>query len=143
MVKKIIKEVLIILLISVLIGLVLAIIFYNYVPSNKLVPSKVTAYSTPENVQKEIEDNTTEQEITQVNKTFEITDSDLSLYKKNKSYNPGKADPFATAETTSEANNTTNNGTSNGNSANGGGDNVDRNTTDNYYNAANISTGTK
>ena len=139
MAKKIIKEVLIILLISVLIGLVLAIIFYNYVPSNKLVPSKVTAYSTPENVQKEIEDNTTEQ----VNKTFEITDSDLSLYKKNKSYNPGKADPFATAETTSEANNTTNNSTSNGNSANGGGDNVDRNTTDNYYNAANISTGTK
>ena len=142
MAKKIIKEVLIILLISVLIGLVLAIIFYNYVPSNKLVPSKVTAYSTPENVQKEIEDNTTEQEITQVNKTFEITDSDLSLYKKNKSYNPGKADPFATAETTSGGNNT-NNGSSNGNSVGDGSDNVDRNTTDNYYNAANISTGTK
>ena len=43
MAKKIIKEVLIILLISVLIGLVLAIIFYNYVPSHKFVSSKGTA----------------------------------------------------------------------------------------------------
>ncbi len=135
MAKTIIKQILISLLLCTAIGLVLAVIFYKFIPSNKIVPSKVTAYQTPENIALEINDNITEKEFQAVNQTYEITDSDLSLYKKMQSYNPGKPDPFAeySSNSTTSKNNTTSGETGVS----------DKNTTDNYYTSANISSGTK
>ena len=52
--KSIIKEIFIILLTCVAIVLIMAVIFYNYIPTNKVVPTKVTAYKTPENIESEI-----------------------------------------------------------------------------------------
>lgn len=112
MIKSVFKEVSIMLLICLAIVLVLGVIFYDYIPNNKVVPSKI-AYETPRNVKEEIEVEITEYEKTNI--VYEITDSDLDLYKSTKSYNPGKADPFAdlSNETTESVNNTIGGGNTN------------------------------
>lgn len=131
MVKTIIKETFIMLLITVAVAVVLALILYQYMPTNRVIPSKVTAYATPEEVAKEIDDQVTEQQYEATNTVFELTDNDLSKYKNEKNYNPGKVNPFAETgnETLQEGNNAD--------------QNIDRNTTDNYYTAANVNSGTK
>ena len=142
MAKNIIKQIVITLLIAIAIVLVLAIILYRYIPSNKSVPSKVTAYKTPENVKAEISENITAEEIVPLNRTFEITDADLSLYKKSQSYNPGKSDPFN--ELPDEPTNTVGNNTGSGSTGkNGTGKVEDKNVTDNYYKSQNVSAGSK
>ena len=92
MAKAIIKEIFIMLLLCVAIVLVFGVIFYDYIPTNKAVPNKLEAYVTPENIQEEIDE-----EIMEMNKievSYEITESDLDLYKQTHSYTPGKRDPF-------------------------------------------------
>lgn len=131
MVKTIMKEAFIMLLITVAVLVVLALVLYQFMPTNRVIPSKVTVYATPEEVAKEIDDEVTEQEYESTNTVYDITDSDLSKYKSEKNYNPGKVNPFAEAgnETLTEGNNSN--------------QNIDRNTTDNYYTAANVNSGTK
>ena len=51
MVKSAIKEIFIILLLSIAILLILGILFYDYIPINRVIPQK-EAYVTPENVKK-------------------------------------------------------------------------------------------
>ncbi len=131
MAKTIIKETFIILLITVAVAVVLALILYQYMPTNRIIPSKVTAYATPEEVAKEIEDQTTEKQYESENKVYSITDSDLAQYRREKNYNPGKANPFAEYSNEVVQSET---------SAN---QNVDRNTTDNYYTASGVNSGTK
>lgn len=140
--KNFSKQFVITLLTIVAIGLVLAIIFYNFIPSNKVIPAKVTAYATPENVASEIKNDVTEQEFKTKNEVYEVTDSDLELYQSKQSYNPGKSNPFE--EYKEEVQNTitsTETGASTSNASSG--QVVDKNTTDNYYTAANISNGGK
>lgn len=96
MVKSVIKEIFIILLVSIAILLVLAIIFYDYIPINTYIPM-AEEYSTPNNVLEELSDYITESEKIEV--TYEVTDSDLNLYKQSGSYTEGKANPFALEET--------------------------------------------
>lgn len=135
MFKSAIKEISIMLLFCIAMLLVLGIIFYNYIPSNKLVPNKVTAYTTPEEVAEEIEESITDYT---GEKVYEITSSDLNLYKQKKSYNPGKADPFAvyTEQTNSTGDNSTTQAPI---------DNTvkDENTTDNFYENQGTGKGTK
>lgn len=92
MIKSIIKEIIIMLLLCVAILLILGILFYDYIPTNKVIPTK-EAYSTPENVKAEIEEEITEVEKTEI--SYEITDADLNIYKQSSSYRPGKSNPFA------------------------------------------------
>lgn len=144
MAKSVFKQVVIILLTIVVAVLILAVVFYQYLPNNKVVPARVSAYATPENISSEISDGVAE-EYQSSQQTYEITDSDLAVYKSKKSYNPGKSDPFdeynGTDESTAEATNgTSETGVSGTNSK---GANVDQNTTDNYYTAAGIGHGTK
>ena len=136
MVKSILKEILIILLVCVAIVLLMAVIFYNYIPTNKVIPAKVTAYQLPENVE-ELLDTTTLENQNAPESTYIIDDSDLTRYEATQSYNPGKADPFAayTEEPTASTNETTNGGTSS--------EPVDENVTDNYYTSQNVGSGTK
>lgn len=135
MAKTILKEIMIILLICIAIILIMAVIFYNYIPTNKIIPTKVTAYQTPENIQVEISENTIGSYTTQ-EKEYKIDNTDLSKYQVSQSYNPGKPDPFSEY---SEENITGNNTTENSGNSNY----VDQNTSDNYYESENVNKGTK
>jgi len=135
MAKTIFKEVLIILLVCVAIVLLMAVIFYNYIPTNKVIPAKVTAYQLPQNVE-EIINETTIDSYNSSSINYTIDNADLSKYQATQSYNPGKADPFSA--TTEDTNTTINN-----NDAGTSNESVDQNVTDNYYTSQNISSGTK
>lgn len=139
--KNLAKQIIIILLTIVAISLVLAIIFYNFIPSNKVIPAKVTAYATPENVASEIKNSVTEKEFQTKNEIYEVTDSDLELYQSRQSYNPGKSDPFAEYKEEPAQTTTTETGASTSSASSG--QVVDKNTTDNYYAEANIANGGK
>ena len=161
MTKQVTKQILIILLACIAIVLILALIFYQYIPSNKIVPAKVQAYTTPESIKSEIEDSLNEQSVMAQSELYEITDSDLENYKSNKSYNPGKSDPFASyteeSDSSEEASSAAtkeksagsstqekgNSGNSESNNNNEKSSKVDANTTDNYYTASNVNKGTK
>ena len=111
--KSIIKEIFIILLLCIAICLIFGIVFYEYIPNSKVVPSTVEAYVTSNTIKDEIS-----QEIVNYpkqNYTYEITNSDLTLYKELDSYDQGKANPFSTysgdAENTLDNEVNTNTGT--------------------------------
>ena len=95
MVKTVLKEIIIILLLCIAILLILSILFYDYNPLNKIVPNKI-AYSTPEEIKNEIEQNEVKDILEDgVNIVYSIDSLDLNIYKKSNSYVPGKANPFA------------------------------------------------
>lgn len=98
MAKSIIKEIIIILLLSLAIILVLGILLYEYVPTNKTIPNS-SSYTTPEEVKQELlaSDEVDENQIVM---TYEINSSDLNNYRRIQDYKPGKANPFSSYETT-------------------------------------------
>lgn len=135
MVKSAIKEIFIILLLSIAILLILGILFYDYIPINRVIPQK-EAYVTPENVKKEVEETITEAEKVEV--TYEVTDSDLNIYKQSGSYTEGKSNPFALNEnTTSSSSNNSNNGTDNSSDEKDDNDNTQKNEENNTTNTEN------
>lgn len=134
MLKSVIKEVFIILLLSIAILLVLGILFYDYIPTNRVVPTK-KAYSTPEEVKNEIEEEVTETEKVEV--SYEVTDADLNIYKQTGSYTEGKANPFAlesTANETNDENGNTNTNDNHKDDNNNNSDTVDKNSTGTFFN---------
>ena len=140
MLKSVIKEVFIILLLSIAILLVLGILFYDYIPTNRVVPTK-KAYSTPEEVKNEIEEEVTETEKIEV--SYEVTDADLNIYKQTGSYSEGKANPFALESTTdpnntNEENSANGSGNNNNNNDNNNSDTVDKNSTGTFFNEEGI-----
>ncbi len=142
--NNIAKQIFIALLTIIAVALVLALIFYQYIPTNKMVPAKVQAYSTPQNVETEISDNVTEQKYETTNQVYEVTDSDLNNYKDSKSYNPGKSDPFSAYSASDDNSNTVSNstGVSEGDGAKSS-TTVNSDAKDNYYEQAGINKGTK
>ena len=135
MAKSIFKEILIILLVCVAIILLMAVIFYNYIPNNKVIPAKVTAYQLPQNVEQIINETTIDSyDSSSINYT--IDNADLSKYQATQSYNPGKADPFSEYSENLE-------GSTNNSDANSTNEYVDENVTDNYYTSQNVGSGTK
>ena len=125
--KSVIKEILIIVLLCCAVCLILGVVFYDYIPTNKVIPSQVQAYQTSNTIKDEISQGVSNYEAG--NYIFEITDSDLSLYRQSDSYDPGKANPFASsalsentttntvAEGTNTGNTTSNENTSNNRSS--------------------------
>ena len=130
MAKTFFKEFFIILLICVAIILIMAVIFYNYIPTNKIIPAKVTAYKTPENLQTEITEDTIGSYTTQ-EKEYTIENSDLSKYQVTQSYNPGKPDPFSASTIVENVNEEEPNG---GNTNTGTSTNTDPNSTGTFFN---------
>lgn len=105
--KSVLKEIIIILLLCCAICLILGVLFYDYIPTNKVVPSTVEAYETSNTIKEEIN-----QEITEFQKqtvVMEITDTDLKVHKQENSYDSGKLNPFAKSSTNTT--NTINNNT--------------------------------
>ena len=83
MAKSIFKEVIIFLLLLVAIALILGILFYNYIPSNKTVPVALKQYQLSEEAQEELKE-TMSQTSENIVKTYSIGDTDLSVYETTK-----------------------------------------------------------
>ncbi len=124
---RILKEIFIIILLALAIVLILGVLFYNYIPTNKLLPGQV-AYTPTKEVNELKEQAEAEENMQKVNIVYEVDASDLKVYQNSGSYNPGKVNPFAnTSEDTSGTGNTqSGNGQSSSNTQTGGG-------TGNYY----------
>ena len=111
MAKKVIKEIIIMLLLVLAIILILGVLLYEYVPSNKIIPDEV-AYTTPEAVQEELSksENVDNDEVIL---TYSVDSTDLDNYERINTYVPGKPNPFSPYnETTSSEENTTQTGNS-------------------------------
>lgn len=93
MVKSIIKETIIMLLVCLAILLVLCILLYDFIPSNKILPAEVS-YQASEEIQKEL-DSAVSGETTKVVLSYEVTSTDLKNYEKSDDYNAGKVNPFS------------------------------------------------
>ena len=108
--KNIFKEIIIILLLCLAIILVLGVLLYEYVPSNKIIPEEV-AYTTPEDVKQEISKGEGVDD-EQVIMTYSIDSTDLNNYERINTYVAGKPNPFSSYAETQSGENTTQNGSS-------------------------------
>lgn len=127
MARNIIKEIIIVLLLALAIILVLGVLLYEYVPSNKIVPEKIS-YTTPEKVATELLADTNVDD-TEVIITYQIDSTDLRNYQRIQEYVPGKKNPFESIEKT-EDENIENNKNSTQNTQ-GNGNNINTNTNNN------------
>lgn len=102
MAKKFIKEMMIMLLICLAIILILDVLLYEYVPSNKIIPEEVS-YTTPTAVQEELSkgENVENDEIIL---TYSVDSTDLDNYERINTYVPGKPNPFSPYDETVEEN---------------------------------------
>lgn len=120
MAKAIIKELIIVLLLCLAIILLLGVLLYEYVPSNKIIPDKVS-YTTPEEVREELS-KSENVDSEQIILTYSVDAADLNNYEKINGYVPGKPNPFSdfssSSEEEQENGDTQNGGTTNGNSSN-------------------------
>lgn len=105
MAKNIIKEIIIVLLLTLAIILVLGVLLYGYVPANKMIPEKVS-YTTPEQVKTELEADVNESD-DELYVDYHIDSTQLNNYKKIQEYVPGKKNPFASLENENSSSNTT------------------------------------
>ena len=97
MAKIFIKEMIIMLLICLASILILGVLLYEYVPSNKMIPDAVS-YTTPEKVQLELNKGK-DVENDEIILTYSVDSTDLNNNKRINTYVPGKANPFASYET--------------------------------------------
>ncbi len=115
MIKSIIKEIIIILLLLLAIVLALGVLFYDYIPTNKTIPS-IATYTTSESVKTELNEQIANEETVLV--TYEITAGDLKTYAKTNQYKKGKANPFSSYEEEQLENNEINSSNTNVQSSN-------------------------
>ena len=124
--KGFLKDLIIILLLTIAAILILGILLYRYLPTNKIIPEKVS-YSTPETVSSELNNNSNLDEPLTV--PYTVTSSDLTNYKKTQQYVPGKKNPFAPYSAT-DANNAIS--STNGNNTNSSSTSGNVNTNEGY-----------
>lgn len=134
MIKTIFKEGSIVLLLCIAILAVLSVLFYDYNPVTKVIPS-IEPYTTPENIKNKIEEENVESEVEMQNKVYTIEGSDLNIYKKSNAYNPSKENPFVS--TTVDAGNTNVTNTSKTNTTNNTNTNNNNQTTNGQTTTAN------
>ena len=131
MAKNIIKEIIIVLLLCLAIILILGVLLYEYVPTNKVIPEKVS-YVTPEKVKEELNKADSANIITTYE--YNVEASDLNNYKRVSDYVPGKQNPFSsynagqTQTTGGENTSTGSSSTTTGNSSNSANNNSNSNT---------------
>ena len=113
--KNIIKEIIIILLLTLAIILVLGVLLYEYVPANKIIPEKVS-YTTPEEAKTELETDVNEQE-EELCVDYHIDSTQLNNYKKIQEYVPGRKNPFGEVGTEETSATTGNENQNNGSTA--------------------------
>ena len=98
--KKLVKELFIIALLSVVVIFILGILFYDYIPIDQKITS--VKYVADENVVSTIDEikSNSGEDITQdkndsLLQSYTIDKDDLSGYASDNSYESGKVDPFA------------------------------------------------
>lgn len=128
MAKKIIKEIILILLLCLAIILVLGLLLYEYVPTGKIIPEQVS-YTTPSEIKEEINKGENVED-EQVILTYSIDSTDLKNYERINTYVPGKTNPFSSYDTGSTQN--PSNGNGNQNSSNSGNNNSNSSTGGTY-----------
>ena len=119
MAKKVIKEIIIMLLLCLAIILILGVLLYEYVPSNKIIPDEVS-YTTPQDIKEELSKGEGVED-DQVILTYSKDATDLNNYERINTYVPGKTNPFSSYDTSSssgEGNNQNNGSTGNDTSSN-------------------------
>lgn len=128
MIKNIIKETFIMLLLCAAVLLIFAVVFYDYNPMNKVIPSTLK-YEMPSELSevKEELETTLITKDEQVIKTYEITESELKLYTKV-NYDKGKANPFE-----AYSDNTVGNVITGGSINNSTGGNTNTNSTGSFF----------
>ena len=136
MAKNVIKEIIILLLLCLAIILLLGILLYEYVPMSKTVPNPVS-YTTPEDVQQELA-TSSDVDNSQIILTYEVDSTDLNNYERINDYQPGKANPFSSYETSGE--NTTTNGSATGGSSSSSGSNSSSSNNSNTSSSGNTTT---
>lgn len=122
MFKSIIKELAIIILLLVAIGLLFFIVFYDYNTINTTIPKKVEAYELSSETRKELEETLKAQDTQELVKTYILDETDLRGYESKNTYEKGKVNPFAKYSEGSTSGNNTGSNTSNGNNTSSGGD---------------------
>ena len=104
--KNVIKEIAIMLLLLAAIILGLGVLFYDYIPSSKVVPT-VLEYKTPNNIKEELSETVTNN-TEEVLITYQVDSKDLKVYEKTKDYNAGNPNPFSYYTNSNNSNNTNN-----------------------------------
>ena len=128
MAKKVIKEIIIMLLLCLAIILILGVLLYEYVPSNKIIPDEVS-YTTPEAVQEELS-KSEDVDNDEVILTYSVDSTDLDNYERINTYVPGKPNPFSPYnETTTSGEDTTQSGSSNSSTSSGSSTGTSNNNT--------------
>ncbi len=127
MAKKVIKEMILILLLCLAIILVLGLILYEYVPTGKIIPEEVS-YTTPSEIQEEISKGENVED-EQVILTYSVDASDLRNYERINTYVAGKKNPFGNAPTSEENIGNSGQNVGNGSSSNTNSGNNNSNTT--------------
>lgn len=123
MVKSIIKEIIIILLLVITILLILGILFYDYRPSTKKIPSQVAEYTLPQDMQKELEETLQSSEGQNIIKVYRVTSDDLKIHERNNDYIKGRTNPFDKIDATSTGTGSSSNNTNTSNSTGTGSQN--------------------
>ena len=136
--KNVLREIIILLLLTLAIILLLGVLLYEYVPMNKVIPETVT-YTATDETRKAIEEQSAHDDGTVV-LSYEVTSTDLKNYKKVNDYKAGRKNPFSTVNTGSTSSTGTNNGntgTAGNNSSTTNSNNENNSTTNNQTNGAN------
>ena len=116
--KNVLREIIILLLLTLAIILLLGVLLYEYVPMNKVIPEAVT-YTATDETRKAIEEQSAQDDGTVV-LSYEVTSTDLKNYKKVNDYKAGRKNPFSAVTTTETGNTTQTNTTGNTNTSNSG-----------------------
>ena len=90
--KHIIKSMLIVTLLFIAICFILCVMFYQYIPFNKVVPSNVQKYQTSTTVSEILDSEVSGVQMQNI--TMEMTPQDVSTYLSARTYTAGKANPF-------------------------------------------------
>ena len=122
MTKSIFKEIIIVLLLIIILVLLLGILFYDYMPNSKTIPTKVQEYVLEETVKQELDKELNNINSEEIIKTYKIDSIDIAGYEKTNQYDKGKINPFAQYSKDAEGvetnnSNTDDNENGNGNSA--------------------------
>lgn len=127
MIKSIIKEIFIIVLMTIAIILVLGILLYEYNPTSKKTPNEVEAYTLPEDMQQELNETIAENEKQNIIKTYRVDANDLKIYESTNDYDKGRPDPFDKIGSSNNNSATGNNANSNSTSSTGATNNNPQN----------------
>ena len=139
-IKVVTREIIIFLLWTLAVILILGVVLYKFVPTNKIIPETIS-YTTPENVKTALQsEEVTNSEEAQEPITFEskIDSTDLNNYKRTQEYVPGKKNPFAAVQ---QADTVTDNNSNSGtnSSPNGSTTSTNKNTESTSNNSSSVS----